>query len=264
MSNARPTWQMDMRERPARRGLHSTSARIDQSCHGGGYRLCGLIAHAVLTGQVTTSAPEPGLQEADSFSPMMPITKHNFRILTPSEIPEAIKRGVAIANAGRKGPVHIDLPSDVQKGEVPDQEMSREFPDSPPLEDFADLPEALKILKSAERPLLLVGGGIIWSNASGEVVRLAEMLMAPVATTIMAKGVIPEDHPLSLGIIGMHGREVARKAFPSGRHPCGRNQVLGPELRRPVRAAHIHEDNPCGHRPRRGWQVRSYAGPHGR
>ncbi len=168
----------------------------------------------VLTGQVTTSAiGNQAFQEADSFSLMMPITKHNFRILTPSEIPEAIKRGVAIANAGRKGPVHIDLPSDVQKGEVPDQEMSREFPDSPPLEDFADLPEALKILKSAERPMLLVGGGIIWSNASGEVVRLAEMLMAPVATTIMAKGVIPEDHPLSLGIIGMHGREVARKAF---------------------------------------------------
>jgi len=168
----------------------------------------------VLTGQVTTSAiGNQAFQEADSFSLMMPITKHNFRILTPSEIPEAIKRGVAIANAGRKGPVHIDLPSDVQKGEVPDQEMSREFPDSPPLEDFADLPEALKILKSAERPLLLVGGGIIWSNASGEVVRLAEMLMAPVTTTIMAKGVIPEDHPLSLGIIGMHGREVARKAF---------------------------------------------------
>jgi len=168
----------------------------------------------VLTGQVTTSAiGNQAFQEADSFSLMMPITKHNFRILTPSEIPEAIKRGVAIANAGRKGPVHIDLPSDVQKGEVPDQEMSRKFPDSPPLEDFADLPEALKILKSAERPMLLVGGGIIWSNASGEVVRLAEMLMAPVATTIMAKGVIPEDHPLSLGIIGMHGREVARKAF---------------------------------------------------
>ncbi len=168
----------------------------------------------VLTGQVTTSAiGNQAFQEADSFSLMMPITKHNFRILTPSEIPEAIKRGVAIANEGRKGPVHIDLPSDVQKGEVSDADMSKEFPDSPPLEDFTDLPEALRILKSAERPLLLVGGGIIWSNASGEVVRLAEMLMAPVTTTIMAKGVIPEDHPLSLGIIGMHGREVARKAF---------------------------------------------------
>lgn len=168
----------------------------------------------VLTGQVTTSAiGNQAFQEADSFSLMMPITKHNFRILSPSEIPEAIKRGVTIANEGRKGPVHIDLPSDVQKGEVPDSEMCREFPDSPPLEDFSNLPEAIKLLKGAERPLLLVGGGIIWANASSEVVRLAEMLMAPVATTIMAKGVIPENHPLSLGIIGMHGREVSRRAF---------------------------------------------------
>ncbi len=168
----------------------------------------------VLTGQVTTSAiGNQAFQEADSFSLMMPITKHNFRLLAPSEIPEAVKRGVSIANSGRKGPVHIDLPSDVQKGEVSEADMKREFPEPPPLEDFHDLPEAVKILRAAERPLLLVGGGIIWANASPEVLQLAEMLMAPVTTTIMAKGVIPEDHPLSLGMIGMHGREAARKAF---------------------------------------------------
>ncbi len=168
----------------------------------------------VLTGQVTTSAiGNQAFQEADSFSLMMPITKHNFRVLTPGEIPEAIKRGVAIANSGRKGPVHIDLPSDVQKAEVPESEMVKEFPSPPSLEDFSNLPEAIKVLKGAERPLLLVGGGVIWANASQEVVRLAEMLMAPVTTTIMAKGVIPENHPLSLGIIGMHGKESARKAF---------------------------------------------------
>ena len=168
----------------------------------------------VLTGQVTTSAlGNQAFQEADSFSLMMPITKHNFRVLNPGEIPEAVKRGVAIANSGRKGPVHIDLPADVQKAEVPESEMIKEFPTPPPLEDFSNLSEAVKLLMSAERPLLLVGGGVIWANASPEVVQLAEMLMAPVATTIMAKGVIPEEHPLSLGIIGMHGKESARKAF---------------------------------------------------
>ena len=168
----------------------------------------------VLTGQVTTSAlGNQAFQEADSFSLMMPITKHNFRVLSPGEIPEAIKRGVAIATSGRKGPVHIDLPSDVQKAEVPEAEMTKEYPAPPPLEDFSYLPDAVKMLKAAERPLLLVGGGVIWANASPEVVKLAEMLMAPVTTTIMAKGVIPEEHPLSLGIIGMHGREAARKAF---------------------------------------------------
>jgi acetolactate synthase-1/2/3 large subunit len=168
----------------------------------------------VLTGQVTTSSiGNQAFQEADSFSLMMPITKHNFRCLSTAEIPEAVKRGVGIATTGRMGPVHIDLPSDVQKAEVPEAEMSREFPSPPSLEDFSNLSEALKMLKAAERPLLLVGGGVIWSNASQEVLRLAEMLMAPVTTTIMAKGVIPEDHPMSLGIIGMHGKEAARKAF---------------------------------------------------
>lgn len=168
----------------------------------------------VLTGQVATGAiGNQSFQEADSFSLMMPITKHNFRILDPREIPEAVNRGVTIATTGRMGPVHIDLPSDVMKAQVPDELLDQEFPAPAPLEDFSALPDAVKILKSAERPLLLVGGGAIWSNACPEVLRLAEMLMAPVTTTIMAKGAIPEDHPFSLGIIGMHGKEAARQAF---------------------------------------------------
>ncbi len=83
----------------------------------------------------------------------------------------------------------------------------------PPLEDLSALPDAIKALKNSERPLMLIGGGAIWSNAGQEVTRLAEMLMAPVATTIMAKGIIPEYHPLAIGIIGMHGREIDRRAF---------------------------------------------------
>ena len=168
----------------------------------------------VLTGQVATGAiGNQAFQEADSFSLMMPITKHNFRILDPKDIPEAVNRGVNIATSGRMGPVHIDLPTDVIKAEVPDELLNKEFPAPPPLEDFSALPDAVKILKNAERPLLLVGGGAIWSNACPELLRLAELLMAPVTTTIMAKGAIPEDHPLSLGIIGMHGKEAARQAF---------------------------------------------------
>lgn len=71
----------------------------------------------------------------------------------------------------------------------------------------------IKVLTEAERPLLLVGGGAVWAGAGPEILRLAETLMAPVATTIMAKGVIPENHPLALGIIGMHGKVGARKAY---------------------------------------------------
>ncbi len=168
----------------------------------------------VLTGQVSTaSLGNQAFQEADSFSLMMPITKHNFRVLDPKDIPEAVKRGVSIAMSGRFGPVHIDLPTDVLKAEVPEAAMKKEYPSPPPLEDLSGLGDAVKILKASERPLLLVGGGAIWSNAGPEVARLAEMLMAPVATTIMGKGIIPEEHPLALGIIGMHGREVARRAY---------------------------------------------------
>ena len=168
----------------------------------------------VLTGQVATPMiGNDAFQEADSFSLMMPITKHNYRVLDPKDIPEAIKRGVAIATTGRKGPVHVDLPVDIMRAEVPDEMMRREFYVAPPAEDFSGLPEAVRMLRNAERPLILVGGGVIWSNATQEVLKISQMLMAPIVTTIMGKGAVPEDHPLCLGVIGMHGRECARRAF---------------------------------------------------
>lgn len=168
----------------------------------------------VLTGQVpTTALGNQAFQEADSFSIMMPITKHNFRILDPSDIPVAVRRGMNIASSGRKGPVHIDLPSDIQKMEVPEEAFKRTYRTPTAIEDFSKIPEAVKILSEAEKPLLLVGGGAVWAGAGPEIMKLSEFLMAPVATTIMAKGIIPETHPLSLGIIGMHGKVGARKAY---------------------------------------------------
>ena len=168
----------------------------------------------VLTGQVATAAiGNNAFQEADIFSLMMPITKHNYRVLKPSDLPEAIKRGMGIANSGRKGPVHIDLPVDVLRGEIDPAKLQENFPVPSPFEDLSQVLDAVKMLRDAERPVLLVGGGARWSNASGEVLKLAELLMAPVVTTIMAKAIIPEEHPLSLGMIGMHGRECSRKAL---------------------------------------------------
>jgi len=168
----------------------------------------------VLTGQVATPLiGNDAFQEADSFSLMMPITKHNYRVLDPKDIPEAIIRGMAIATTGRKGPVHVDLPVDVMGAEVPHDLLRREYSVAPPAEDYSGLPEAVRMLRNAERPLILVGGGVIWSNATQEVLRISQMLMAPIVTTIMGKGAVPEDHPLCLGMIGMHGRECARRAF---------------------------------------------------
>ena len=160
----------------------------------------------VLTGQVPTGMiGNNAFQEADVFSLMMPITKHNFRLLDVKQIPEAIKRGWGIALNGRMGPVHIDLPSDVMKAQITETAMEEEFPVPAPFEDLSGILEAVKLLKDAERPMLLVGGGAMWANANQEVMKLAEMLMAPVATTMMGKGIIPEMHPLCMGMIGMHG-----------------------------------------------------------
>jgi len=168
----------------------------------------------VLTGQVATAAiGNNAFQEADIFSLMMPITKHNYRVLKPADLPEAIKRGMGIANSGRKGPVHIDLPVDVLRGEIDPAKLQENFPVPSPYEDFSSVLDAVKMLRDAERPVLLVGGGARWSNASSEVQKLAEMLFAPVVTTIMAKAIIPEEHPLSFGMLGMHGRECSRKAL---------------------------------------------------
>ncbi|MCG7843989.1 MAG: acetolactate synthase, large subunit, biosynthetic type, partial [Methanomassiliicoccales archaeon] len=168
----------------------------------------------VLTGQVATSMiGNNAFQEADIFSLMMPITKHNYRVLRTNDLPEAIKRGMGIANSGRKGPVHIDLPVDVLRGEIEPSRLKDEFPVPAPFEDLSAVLDAVKLLREAERPVLLVGGGARWANASNEVQRLAELLMAPVVTTIMAKAIIPEDHPLSLGMVGMHGRECSRRAL---------------------------------------------------
>ncbi|MCU0861679.1 MAG: thiamine pyrophosphate-binding protein, partial [Methanomassiliicoccales archaeon] len=168
----------------------------------------------VLTGQVATHLiGTAGFQEADTFSLMMPITKHNFRVLDPKQVPEAIKRGMNIARTGRMGPVHVDLPVDVMNGDVPEDLMDVSYPVPSPAEDLSQLLEAVRMLLNAERPAMLVGGGAIWANAGPEVTRLAELMLMPVITTIMGKGIIPEEHPLSTGILGMHGRECSRKAL---------------------------------------------------
>lgn len=168
----------------------------------------------VLTGQVPTpSIGANAFQEGDTFSLMMPITKHNFRVLNPEDIPEAIKRGLAIATTGRFGPVHVDVPMDIMQSDVPEERIRVKFSVPPHPEDFSEMPQALNILMNAERPLIMVGGGCVWANAANEVVQLAETLMAPVITTMMGKGVLPETHPLALGLIGMHGREAPRRAL---------------------------------------------------
>jgi len=154
-------------------------------------------------------------QEADMLSVMLPITKHNFIVRSVAEVPSTVKLAFKIATTGRQGPVHIDLPKDVQAGKadvkIPaDVKYEKAIKLEP---EKGKIVETIGLLTNAQRPIIYAGGGVISSNASHELVALAEMLGVPVVTSLMGKGAIPEDHPLALGMIGMHGRRVANLAI---------------------------------------------------
>ena len=167
-----------------------------------------------ITGQVATGVlGNDAFQEADSFSLMMPVTKHNFRVTDPAVFPETMRRAFMIATTGRFGPVHVDIPVDILNAEITDEQMAREVKIPKPKRNLSGLLDAVKLLEKAQRPTIMIGGGVTWSRAGSEIMRLAEMLMAPVVTTLMAKGSVPEDHPLVLGVCGMHGRQVANYAL---------------------------------------------------
>lgn len=153
-------------------------------------------------------------QEADILSTMLPNTKHNFMFREASEIPKMVNYAFKVASSGRPGPVHIDFPKDVQNQEAEVQipteaEYTKEYPREPSKEEVE---EAVEMLIEAERPLIFAGGGVVLANAWPELIELAQELEIPVTTSTMAKGVIPEDDPLSLGIMGMHGRMTANLA----------------------------------------------------
>lgn len=167
-----------------------------------------------LTGQVPTGIiGNDAFQEADIFSLMMPITKHNFRVMDPAMLEGDLRSAFKIAASGRFGPVHVDLPKDILLTDIPER-PSRMVPRTNGIkEDLSKLPEAVRLLENAERPLIVVGGGIAWCNCGADVIKLAEMLMCPVVTTLMGKSAVPENHPLVLGMVGMHGHRAANQAL---------------------------------------------------
>lgn len=170
-----------------------------------------------ITGQVpTTAIGGDSFQEADIVGITMPITKHNYLVEDVNELPKTVKEAYYLANSGRPGPIVIDLPKDIQRAEI----KNYEAPKTVSFESYNPVYEphpkqiklAVKELMDAERPLILVGGGVIISGASKELVDLAELLGIPITTTSMGKGCIPEDHPLALGMLGMHGNKWANLA----------------------------------------------------
>jgi len=164
-----------------------------------------------ITGQVPRAMiGKDAFQEADIVGITNPITKYGFQITSASEIPDTVKTAFLLASTNRKGPVLIDIPKDVFTEEVnPDSSMKLNMKGytvrSGEPHPYS-IKKALGLILSSERPVIIAGGGVISSNAGKELTQLAETLMAPVATTLMGKGSIPENHPLSVGMLGMHGR----------------------------------------------------------
>jgi len=174
-----------------------------------------------LTGQVPSSGVNTSymigrdsFQEADIIGITTPITKYNHQLRTVAEIPQAVSQAFYVASTGRPGPVLIDFPKNIQ-AEVAAVEWTEHIdirgynPTTNP--HPLQIRKAVELLAEAERPVLLAGGGVISANASDELLTIAELLLAPVATTFMGKGSFPEIHPLSLGTIGMHGNPLANK-----------------------------------------------------
>ncbi|MGQ0771160.1 MAG: biosynthetic-type acetolactate synthase large subunit [Nitrososphaerota archaeon] len=168
-----------------------------------------------ITGQVPTAMiGRDAFQESDIIGIANPVVKYSFQPTNPAEIPEVVKKGFYIAETGRPGAVLIDIPKDVQQNEAdipfPEEVKIRGYhPWTDP--DMVAIEKAIKLLLSSSKPVILAGGGVIISSAFAELQSIAELLMIPVVTTFKGKGAFPENHPLSLGPIGMHGHAEANK-----------------------------------------------------
>jgi len=168
-----------------------------------------------VTGQVPVAMiGKDAFQESDIIGMANPVVKYAFQPRNASEIPEVVKKGFFIAETGRPGPVLIDIPKDVQTNEAemifPDEFKIRGYhPWTDP--DMVNVEKAIDMLLNAQKPVILAGGGTIISSAFAELQAIAELLMLPVVTTFKGKGAFPENHPLSLGPIGMHGHAEANR-----------------------------------------------------
>ena len=169
-----------------------------------------------VTGQVPTPMiGNDAFQEADITGITLPITKHNYLLRDVNDLPRVVKEAFYIASTGRPGPVLIDLPKDISTDEIkfkyPDSVNLRGYNPEIVVDTDAVKLAAATILES-ERPIIYAGGGVIIANAAQELLKLAETVMAPVTTTLLGIGAFPESHPLSLGMLGMHGTKYANYA----------------------------------------------------
>ncbi|HEV7862339.1 MAG TPA: acetolactate synthase large subunit [Acidimicrobiia bacterium] len=171
------------------------------------------IPFVCITGQVPLSAiGTDAFQECDTTGITMPVTKHNWLVQSADDIPRVIREAFYVATTGRPGPVLVDFPKDIANAT-----MEWYWPDSvdlpgfrvPALPDREAAFEAARLILAAERPVIYAGGGILKARAAEALKELAELTGIHVVTTLMARGAFPDDHPLCLGMPGMHGNYTA-------------------------------------------------------
>ncbi len=178
---------------------------------------CPLV---VFTGQVSTSLiGNDAFQEADIVGISRPCTKHNYLVKDVSELAQVIKEAFYIATTGRPGPVLVDLPKDVSTNlaefNYPEKVYVRGY--NPTFEGNKwQIKQAAEAISKAKRPIIYAGGGVINANASEELRELVELTQAPITMTLMGLGAFPGTHPLSLGMLGMHGSYATNMAV----HNC--------------------------------------------
>ena len=174
-----------------------------------------------ITGQVRSNLlGRDAFQETDIVGITVPITKVNYLVQSIKDIPKIIKEAYFIASTGRPGPVLVDIPNDIQQQEISYEEFNRLFDKEVKLEAYdptyvghpVQIKRALSLIKKAKKPLIIAGAGVIKSGASKELLELVNKTDMPVATTLLGLGGFPENHDLSLGMLGMHGTVPANFA----------------------------------------------------
>lgn len=190
---------------------------------GAGNTVTGLMtAHMdsvpiiVLSGQqITPMLGKDAFQEADIFNITMPVVKHNYLVTDTQKLPEVVHEAFHIATSGRPGPVLIDIPKDISSGEykgaIPAPSYSDEY--DRPQATLEDVDFVVTAIKSAKRPVFLIGHGVLISHAENELKTVSELYDIPVCTTLLGKGAFDEHDKRSLGMLGMHGTAYANKAI---------------------------------------------------
>jgi acetolactate synthase-1/2/3 large subunit len=179
------------------------------------------VPMVAITGQVPTAAiGSDAFQECDTVGITRSVTKHNELVMTADDLPLVIRQAFLIATTGRPGPVLVDVPKDVLQNTMEwhwptDDEVASSLPGYRPTTKGHPrmIKEAARLIMSSQRPILYVGGGVLKARAAEALRALAELVDAHVVTTLMARGAFPDDHPLCLGMPGMHGNATAVTAM---------------------------------------------------